>query len=292
MGTTGEPVLSSVDDGVLRLVLNRPERRNSLDIAAVDAVIRALEAAAISDSLRVIVLEGAGTDFCSGADWVASNSAGSPAGGPAAGSAGQASANGGARGDAAAQRPRAGSLQRRTPLQAHRIIQLLLEVQLPVVAVVRGWAAGLGFQLALAADFTVAADSARFWEPFIERGFTPDSGSTWLLPRLVGLARARELLLLGRTLTGAEAASWGLIHTSVAEPEVDATAAALIERLASGPTVALGLAKRCLTRNLEEPLPHALDNESLALELSSRTSDFREGLAAFTQRRPANFTGR
>jgi len=272
MQAAGGPVLTTVEDGVLRIVLNRPERRNSLDAEAVRMVVAALEAAATDDALRVIVLAGAGEDFCSGADWVASNPGGPP--GPSG------------------ERPRAGSLQRRTPLQAHRIIELLLSIQLPVVAVVRGWAAGLGFQLALAADFAVAADTARFWEPFIERGFSPDSGSTWLLPRLVGLARARELLLLGRTLTGAEAASWGLIHAGVPAEEVEGEAAKLIERLAGGPTVALGLAKRCLSRNLEESLAHAMDNESLAVELSSRTADFREGLAAFAERRAARFTGR
>ena len=135
-------------------------------------------------SLRAIVLRGTGDDFCAGADWVASNTAGGP-------------------------RPRTGSIQRRTPLQAHRLIQLLVEVQLPVVCAVRGWAAGLGCQIALAADFTVAAESSRFWEPFLRRGFSPDSGATWLLPRLVGVARAKELLLLGRELSGAEAAAVG-----------------------------------------------------------------------------------
>lgn len=286
MQATGDPVLTTVEDGVLRIVLNRPERRNSLDVAAVRMVVAALEAAATDDALRVIVLEGAGENFCSGADWVASNSGGPP------GSGGSQPEVEGQRPRPTGERPRAGSLQRRTPLQAHRIIQLLLNIQLPVVAVIRGWTAGLGFQLALAADFAVAADTARFWEPFIERGFSPDSGSTWLLPRLVGLARARELLLLGRTLTGAEAASWGLIHASVPPQEVEGEAAKLIERLAAGPTVALGLAKWCLSRNLEESLTHALDNESLALELSSRTADFREGLAAFAERRAARFTGR
>jgi 2-(1,2-epoxy-1,2-dihydrophenyl)acetyl-CoA isomerase len=182
-------------------------------------------------------------------------------------------------------------LQRRTPLQAHRLIELLTTIQLPVVCSVRGWAAGLGFQLALAADFTVAAESATFWEPFLERGFSADSGSTWLLPRLIGVARAKELLLLGRKVSGAEAAQWGLIHRAVPEDELDAATAALVERLASAPTVAVGLTKQCLHRSLECGLTDALHNESLALELTSRTADFKEGLVAFKERRPARFTG-
>ncbi|ONH27566.1 enoyl-CoA hydratase/isomerase family protein [Pseudofrankia asymbiotica] len=271
-------VETAVRDGVLRIVLNRPERRNALDVAAVGALVSTLAAASTDDTLRVVVLEGAGGHFCSGADWVSSNTGGR--------------AGDKADGTTSKPRPRPGSVQRRTPVQAHRLVQLLMEIQLPVVCVVRGWAAGLGFQLALAADVTVAAEDARFWEPFLQRGFTPDSGATWLLPRLVGLARARDLLLLGRRLTGAEAADWGLIHASAPADELDATAATVIEQLATGPTVAIGLAKRSLNRNLENSFAQALENESLALELSSRTADFREGLAAFTTRRPPSYTGR
>jgi len=254
------------DGGTLRITLDRPSRKNSLEVSAVQRIVAALEAAATDDSLRVVVLSGAGSDFCAGADWVASNAGGS--------------------------RPRTGSLQRRVPLQAHRLIELLTEIQLPVVCAVRGWAAGLGFQLALAADFTIAAESACFWEPFIERGFSADSGATWLLPRLAGVARAKELLLLGRKLSGAEAAAWGLIHRAVPESELDAAAAALAEQLAAGPTVAIGLSKRCIQRSLETSLIEAMQSEAFALELSSRTTDFKEGLLAFEERRAARFEGR
>ena len=257
-------------DGVLRIVLDRPERKNALDPGVIVRIIRALEDAATDDSLRVVELRSSGDDFCAGADWVATN----------AGSGGSG------------ERPRTGSIQRRTPLQAHRLVELLLEIQLPVVCVVRGWAAGLGCQLALAADFTVAAEDSRFWEPFLERGFSPDSGATWLLPRLVGVARAKELLLLGRELSGREAADWGMIHRAVSSDELDAAAADLVARLGNAPTVAVGLTKRCIQRGLDSSLTDTMEMEANALELSSRTGDFTEGLAAFRERRNPEFRGR
>jgi 2-(1,2-epoxy-1,2-dihydrophenyl)acetyl-CoA isomerase len=261
-----EGVACESGDGVLRITLDRPARKNSLDAPAMRRIVGLLETAATDDSLRVVVLTARGTDFCSGADWVASNAAGA--------------------------RPRTGSLQRRTPFQAHRLVELLAEIQLPVVCAVRGWAAGLGFQLALAADFTIASETACFWEPFVERGFSADSGSTWLLPRLVGVARAKELLLLGRKLSGAEAAAWGIVHRAVPDAELESASAALVERLAAGPTVAIGLTKRCIQRSLATGLVEAMQDEAFALELSSRSADFKEGLLAFEERRAARFQGR
>jgi len=254
-------------DGVLQIRLDRPERKNALDVASISEIVGALESAATDDALRAVVLRSTGDDFCAGADWVATNATGGV-------------------------KPRTGSIQRRTPLQAHRLVQLLVEVQLPVVCAVRGWAAGLGCQLALAADFTIAAESSRFWEPFLRRGFSPDSGATWLVPRLVGVARAKELLLLGRELSGAQAAAWGLIHRAVPDGELDVAVDQLVAELASGPTVAFGLTKRSIHRALESSLAEAMEIEANALELSSRTSDFREGLAAFKDGRAPKFEGR
>jgi 2-(1,2-epoxy-1,2-dihydrophenyl)acetyl-CoA isomerase len=147
-------------------------------------------------------------------------------------------------------------------------------------------------QIATAADFTVAADDAIFWEPFSSRGFTPDSGATWLLPRAVGVARARELLLLGRKLGGTEAAEWGLVHRAVPSGEVDRVTEELVATLAAGPTVALGLTKWLLYAGASLPLDDHLRNEGFAMEISSRSEDFREGLAAFKDRRAPDFKGR
>jgi 2-(1,2-epoxy-1,2-dihydrophenyl)acetyl-CoA isomerase len=168
----------------------------------------------------------------------------------------------------------------------------VLSVQVPVVCRVQGWAAGIGCQLALAADFAVAATDARLWEPFSERGFTPDSGATWLLPRLAGVARARRMLLLGEPVSGEQAAEWGLVHEAVPPDALDAAVEALTQRLAAGPTVALGLTKHLLHAGATTPLGDHLQAEAFALELSSRSEDFREGLAAFRDKRDPDFTGR
>ncbi len=255
-----------IESSVLHIELNRPHRKNALDSDAVEIIVDSLERASTDDTLRAIRISGRGEDFCSGADWVSSNSSQD-------------------------ERPRTGSLQRRTPLQAHRVIELLMGIQLPVMCVVQGWAAGLGCQIALASDFTVAADSSRFWEPFLSRGFSPDSGATWLVPRLIGVARAREFLMLGRELSGEDAASWGLIYRSVPDSEIETAAEQLLEQLSSSATVAMGLAKQCIARSLQSGLTEAMENESFALELSSRSRDFKEGLLAFRESRAADFQG-
>jgi len=255
------------EHGLVHLTLDRPDKRNAIDDAVVAALIAQLEAANLDESIRVILLDGTGDHFCSGFDVVGRNA-------PA---------------DA---KPRVGSIQRRLPAQSHRLVPLMLSTQVPIVCAVRGWAAGLGFHLALASDFCLAASDARFWEPFATRGFTPDSGGTWLLPRLVGIARAKELLLLGRELSGDEAAAWGLVHRALPPAELDDAVRDLVERLAQGPTVTLGLTKWLVHQGAGLDLERHLSSEAFAMELSSRSSDFREGIAALREKRAPRFEGR
>ena len=264
----------ALDGAVLRATLDRPDKRNAIDDLMMRGLINALIDASTDDRVRVISIEGSGDHFCGGADIVARNRTGDDGW------------------EAGAPRPRVGGIQRRLPTQAHQLIPLLCEIQVPVVCKVRGFAAGIGLSIALGADFTIAAHDATFWEPFARRGFTPDSAATWLLPRRVGEVRARELLLLGTEFSGLEAASWGAIHGSVPAADLDRTVADLVVNLASGPTVTLGLTKWLLHAQRDASLEQQLRNEAFALELSSRTSDFREGMTAFREHRPPEFEGR
>ncbi len=158
-----------------------------------------------------------------------------------------------------------------------------------------GWrvsASTLSSHIAMASDFCVAADDARFWEPFMARGFTPDSGAAWLLPRLIGMVRTRQLLMLGEEISGATAADWGIIHAACMPDQLASAADELVTKLAEAPTVALGLTKWLLHSGNGLDLDRHLQNEAMALELSSRSDDFKEGLAAFRDKRDAKFQGR
>ncbi|MDT3444199.1 MULTISPECIES: enoyl-CoA hydratase-related protein [unclassified Pseudofrankia] len=262
------PGLSIVLDGpVLRLTLDRPTKRNAINDTMMYGLIDAIAQAGTDEAVRVILLRGNGENFCGGADIVARNAAGGA-------------------------KPRAGSIQRRLPFQAHRLIPLICGLQTPVVCAVQGWTTGIGLALAVAADVTVAAADTRFWAPFSERGFTPDSGLTWLLPRRVGEVRARRMLLLGERIDAATAVEWGLIHAAAAAEELEAAVGGVVARLAAGPTVGLGLTKWLLHVGASNNLDDQLRSEGFGMELSSRSEDFREGLAAFAAKRSPNFKGR
>lgn len=258
---------AQLEGSALRLTLDRVDKRNAVDDTILDALIGHLVAAGIDESVRVIRIDAEGPDFCAGSDLVANNRR-------------------------SERKPRVGSTQRRLPNKANRLIPLMLETQVPIVAVVRGWAAGLGFHIALASDFCIASEDARFWEPFVARGFTPDSGAAWLLPRLIGMVRTRQLLMLGEEISGATAADWNIIHGAHADDQLDSAAEELVAKLADAPTVAVGLTKWLLQSGNGLDLDRHLQNEAMALELSSRSDDFKEGLAAFRDRRDAKFQGR
>ena len=254
------------DGPVLRLRIDRPKRRNSLTDAMVYALIDTMDAAASDESVRVIHLEGEGQHFSSGFDLAERTP------GP--------------------DRPRVGSVHRRMNAQVNRLIPAMLTCQTPIVCTARGWVIGLGLDILLATDFALVADDARLWAPFTTFAFTPDSAASWLIPRLAGVARAREMLMLGEKVSGADAASWGLVHRAVPDDELDAVSRELVDRLAAAPTVAVGLTKLLLHRALTSDLNSHLADEAWAMEVSSRSEDFREYGEASKEKRAPRFTGR
>ncbi|MGD9703733.1 MAG: enoyl-CoA hydratase/isomerase family protein [Acidimicrobiia bacterium] len=273
--TPGEPaahIRVEHDGPTMTITLDRPLRRNALTVHMVDTINASIQRASDDDATRAVVITASGADFCAGMDLAESNRPDDP--------------------HAADTRPRAGHLQRRLDSGTHRMVLTMAAAQVPIVAGVRGWAAGAGTMLALSADVVVATPDTRFWVPFVGKGFTPDSGTTWLLPRLVGLARAKEMVLRGKAIGGEQAADWGLISRCVPESELDAAVAEVAAELAASATVAVGLARVLLHENLSVALPAALHNEAIHEELAVRSDDFKEGMRAFSQKRAAEFTGR
>ncbi|MGH8986557.1 MAG: enoyl-CoA hydratase/isomerase family protein [Acidimicrobiia bacterium] len=253
------------DGAVVRLRLDRPERRNAVTDEMVLALVETIEAAGSDESVRVLELSGAGDNFCSGFDL-------------------------GLRGGGG--KPRAGATQRQMRWHVNRLIPTMLETQTPIVTAATGWVVGLGLHLVLASDFAVVADDARLRAPFATMGFTPDSGGSWLIPRLAGVARAKEMLMLGREISGALAAEWGIVHRAAPAAEVPSVADALVDELASAATVAVGLSKLLIHRGLTVDLERHLADEALAIELASRSDDFHEYARARRDQRDPEFRGR
>ncbi|MEI2706378.1 MAG: enoyl-CoA hydratase-related protein [Ilumatobacteraceae bacterium] len=255
----------TVADGVVTVLFDRAERRNALTDDMVLALTDVVDAATADDSTRVLHLTAAGRDFCTGFDLSLRG------GGPP---------------------PRTGAIQRRMRWHVGRLMPALVDAQIPIVCSVQGAASGLGMAIALAADFTIAAEDAKFISPFTGMGFTPDSALSWLLPRLIGVARAKDVLMLGRRVSGADAAAWGMIHAAVPAEDLAGASADLVARVGTTASVAVGLAKALIHRGLSVDMTRHLADEALAMELSSRSDDFREaGQAARDNRRP-DFTGR
>ena len=247
--------------GVATVTIDRPDRLNALDGAIVDELRSAVESLPGSGA-RCLLLTGAGRAFSSGADLVA--------------------AGGGLPEDAGAALDR----------HFNPMIEALFALRIPIVAAVNGPAAGAGCSLALCADLVIAARSAYFLQAFVNIGLVPDSGATWLLPRLAGRARAMEMMMLGERIPAEKALEWGMIARVVDDDDLASESVALAANLARGPTVALGLIRR-LARDAEQlPLGEALAAERVAQRKAGMTADFKSAVVAFLQKRQPRFDGK
>jgi enoyl-CoA hydratase/carnithine racemase len=247
-------------NGVVTLTLNRPEKKNAINAAMFDellAVFREVDAAA---SDRVLVITGAGDAFCSGADL--------------------------------SDRGRDARHPRQRLHWVANVALALHRIPKPVIAKVNGVAVGAGMNLALGCDLIVASEHARFSEIFTRRGLTIDFGGSWLLPRLIGMHRAKELALLADLWSAKEAAELGLVNRVVPASELDAFVADWADRLAAGPPLALSMTKRLLTNSFSMSMDEALEAEGMAQSVNSSTEDTAEAIRAFLEKREPQFKGR
>jgi len=258
-------ILFDMAGGIARLTFNRPERLNSFNAAMHAEVREALEVVRKDAQARVLVLKGAGRGFCAGQDL--SDRAVAPG---------------------AAAPDLADSIER----NYKPLILALRELPLPVIAAVNGVAAGAGANIALACDIVVAARSASFVQAFARLGLVPDSGGTWFLPRLLGTARALGLALLGEKLEAEQAQAWGMIWRCVEDAELEPVVESLALHFAAAPTRGLARTKQAIYGGLNRTLREQLDIERDYQGELGRTSDYAEGVAAFTAKRAPRFTGR
>jgi len=268
-----DEILHRVENATLWITLNRPEVGNAVGPVQRARVIELLGHANASLAIRAVVITATGEAFCTGADLRAtlpSPVADAPPGAP--------------------DRP-AGSTMRSVRSGAQRFIDAVLHCEKPVLAAVNGTAAGIGAHLAFACDLVLAAEDARFIEVFVRRGIVPDAGGLWLLPRLVGLQRAKEMVFFGDALSAGDAERLGLVNRVVPAAKLDESAREWADRLAAGPTTAIGLAKSLLNRSFESPWEVALRDEAAAVEINKGTQDAAEGIASFRERRAARFVG-
>ena len=262
---TGASVRVSIADGVARITLNRPDRLNTFNDAMHAELRQALDRVRADASVRALLLTGAGRGFCAGQDL--SDRAVAPGGAPV---------------DLGA------SIER----NYRPLILTLRALPMPVVCAVNGVAAGAGANIALACDIVVAAKSASFIQAFAKIGLVPDSGGTYWLPRLVGPARAMGLSLLGDKLSASDAQAWGLIWKCVDDAELASTVDALLAQLAQAPTRGLAAIKAALHDSEHNTLEQQLALERDLQRALGYSDDYREGVAAFVEKRPPRFTGR
>jgi len=258
---TYDTITFALSDGIARITLNRPDRLNSFTRAMHGELAQALDAAA---DARVIILTGAGRGFCAGQDL----------------------------NDRAVAPGEAVDLGDTVEASWNPLIRRLATMPQPVIARVNGVAAGAGANIALACDLVVAAKSAKFIQSFSALGLIPDSGGSWHLPRLVGQARALGLALTGEPLPAEKAADWGLIWKCVDDDALDGEVDALAQKLASLPPLGLAAIKSLLRTTGERTLDQELDLQRDEMRRLGFTADYREGVAAFLEKRQPTFTGR
>jgi 2-(1,2-epoxy-1,2-dihydrophenyl)acetyl-CoA isomerase len=260
-----QTIVFETSNGIARLTLNRPERLNSFNTTMLTEVREVLTGLERDAPARVLVLTGAGRGFCAGQDL-----------------GDRVVAPGGAAPDLGA------SIER----GYKPLILALRRLPLPVIAAVNGVAAGAGANIALACDLVLAARSATFVQAFSKIGLVPDSGGTWLLPRLIGHARAMGLALLGEKLAAEQAAQWGLIWRCVDDAELGAEVDTLARQLAVAPTRGLARTKQAMLEGWSRTLEQQLDVERDYQQELGHSADYAEGVAAFMEKRAARFTGR
>ncbi|MCP4436552.1 MAG: hypothetical protein GY812_13785 [Actinomycetia bacterium] len=258
------------DDGVGHITLDRPDAANALTPEMRDDLLDAVRASRADDAVRCVLVTATGDAFCSGMDLRDSTVA----------QAGNADFD-----------PRSTSQTLHAGVQA--FIRGLWELDKPTVAAVQGPAIGPGAHLALACDFVFVCDAAEFRWSFARWGLVVDAGGAYLLPRLVGLVRAKQLVMLGDGIVGPDAVHEGIAYRHVADPvEMAAEAGQLASELAGGPTRSLGMSKSLLNRSMETDLAHSLELEGHFQALATASSDLVEGMTAFREKRPPEFRGR
>ncbi|MHC8308737.1 2-(1,2-epoxy-1,2-dihydrophenyl)acetyl-CoA isomerase PaaG [Pseudomonas sp. GT1P32] len=260
-----EYILFSIEAGVALLSLNRPDQLNSFNSQMHGEVKEALKQVRQNPDVRVLLLTGEGRGFCAGQDLSDRNVA---------------------PGDAAPD------LGESIEKFYNPLIRQLRDLPIPVICAVNGVAAGAGANIPLACDLVLAARSASFIQAFCKIGLIPDSGGTWTLPRLVGMARTKALTLLGNRLSAEQAEQWGLIYRCVEDAELRDEALTLARHLATQPTYGLALIKRSLNASMSNSFDEQLELEKDLQRLAGRSEDYREGVSAFMEKRSPSFKGR
>ena len=273
-GILGTDILFEIDDkGVATLTLNRPDAANAITPDQRNLTISLMEGASNDLNIRCVVITAAGErHFCTGADLRVSTIPVNP-------------------GPADAPDKVLGDVGRNIKRGAQRLIASIMDCEKPVICAVNGTAAGIGAHIAFASDLVIAADNAKFIEVFVRRGITPDGGGAYMLPRLIGMQKAKELIFFGDDLKAAEAERVGLVNKVVPQAELMTAAGEWAGRLAESPTRAIMLSKWLLNRSLDSNRHGAFEDEAWAQEMASYTQDFQEGVAAFKERRDVEYRG-